>query len=84
MIPDPNDEILANKRRLAAKFDNDLHRIAEDVRRRQAEGDREILTLPPRRYEPRVTPNKSLEPTEAAILTSRDIQSLPAAPAVEL
>lgn len=28
MIPDPNDEILAIKRRLAAQFDNDVHRIA--------------------------------------------------------
>jgi len=83
MIPDPNDEILANKRRLAAKFDNDLHRIAEDIRRRQAEGDREIVTLPPRRYVPKITPTKSLQPTGAAISSSRDIQSLPTAPAAE-
>jgi len=60
MIPDPNDEILANKRRLAAKFDNDLHRIAEDIRRRQTEGNREIVSLPPRRHEPKKTPNRSM------------------------
>ena len=84
MIPDPNDEILATKRRLAAKFDNDLHRIAEDIRRRQAEGGREIVTFPPRRYEPKSTPKMPLKPTGAAIPNSREIQSLPAAPAAGL
>lgn len=79
MIPDPNDEILANKRRLAAKFDNDLHRIAEDVRSRQAAGDREIVSPPPRRYEPKITPNKTPQPPRAAISASGDIHPLPAA-----
>ena len=56
-IPDPNDEILAIQRRLAAKFDNDLHRIAEDIRNRQNEGGREVVSLPPRRCEPKTMPN---------------------------
>jgi len=57
MIPDPNDEILAIKRRLAAKFDNDLHRIAEDIRRRQNDDGRVVVSLPPRRYVPTITTN---------------------------
>lgn len=52
MIPDPNDEILAIKRRLAAKLDNDLHRIAADVRKRQGQGGHEVISLPPRRCAP--------------------------------
>jgi len=60
MIPDPNDEILAIKRRLAAKFDNDLHKIAEDTRRRQAEDGRKVVSFPPRRCEPEITTNQAL------------------------
>lgn len=52
MIPDPNDEILAIKRRLAAKFDNDLHRIAADVRKRQGQSGHAVISLPPRRCAP--------------------------------
>ena len=49
MILEPNDEILAIKRRLSAKFENDVHQIFEDLRKRQNEGDHEVLVLPPRR-----------------------------------
>lgn len=56
MFSDPNDEILAIKRRLAAKLDNDLHRIAEDVRQRQGQGGHEVLSLPPRRCIPTTNP----------------------------
>ncbi len=49
MIPDPNDEILAIKRRLAARFDNDVHRIAADIRKRQGDSGHEVISLPPRR-----------------------------------
>jgi len=57
MIPDPNDEILAIKRRLAAEFDNDIHRIAEDVRKRQGQSGHEVVALPPRRCAPAPTNN---------------------------
>ena len=60
MIPDPNDEILAIKRRLAARFGNDLHRIAEDIRQRQTENGSVVVSFPPRRYEPVVLEMKSL------------------------
>ena len=59
MIPDPNEEILATKRHLAAKFDNDIHRIVEDLRHRQSEGDYEVISLPPRRY--RLTTNYAMQ-----------------------
>ena len=52
MTHDPTDEIREIKRLLAAEFDFDLHRIAEDARRRQRTSGREIVTLPPRRPEP--------------------------------
>jgi hypothetical protein len=48
MIPDPNEEIREIKRKLSAQFDNDVHRIAEETRRRQRESDRKVITLPPR------------------------------------
>ena len=52
MIPDPNDEILLIKRSLAAKFDNDIHRIAADIRNRQGDSGNEVIALPPRRCTP--------------------------------
>lgn len=51
MVPDPTEEIREIKRELAAKFDFDLRRIAEDTRRRQNDSGRERVTLPPRRPE---------------------------------
>ena len=60
MIPDPNDEILATKRRLAANFDNDVHRIAADVRKRQRDNGHVIISLPPRRCAPSTTANHAV------------------------
>ena len=78
MIPDPNDEILAIKRRLAARFGNDLHRIAEDIRRRQNEGGREVVSLPPRRCEPRTTTNNPLPRSgEIGVLEAENLSSPP-------
>ena len=57
MTADPNDEILAIKRRLAGHFDNDLHRIAADVRQRQGQSGHEVIALPPRRCTPTTTNN---------------------------
>ena len=45
MIPDPTEEIRAIKRKLSEKFDNDIHRIAEDARRRQIESGRPIVPV---------------------------------------
>jgi hypothetical protein len=76
MIPDPNDEILATKRRLAAKFDNDIHRIVEDLRKRQSEGDYEVISLPPRRCS--VTTNHAMQRSGGGDV-SGDGESTPAA-----
>lgn len=46
MIPDPTDDIRAVKRKLSEKFDNDIHRIAEDARRRQGESGRPVVPVP--------------------------------------
>ena len=61
MIPDPNDEILAIKRRLAAKFDNDIERIAADVRKYQGQSGHEVISLPPRRCTPNTTTNNAMQ-----------------------
>lgn len=46
MIPDPTEEIRAIKRKLSEEFDNDIHRIAEDARRRQLESGRRVVPVP--------------------------------------
>jgi hypothetical protein len=60
MIPDPTEEIREIKRRLSAQFDNDLHRIAEETRRRQRESAHKVVTLPPRVLETANTTNKRM------------------------
>jgi hypothetical protein len=48
MIPDPTDEIKVIRRKLAAKFDDDVRRIGADIRRQQRESGRIYITLPKR------------------------------------
>ena len=48
MIPDPTDEIKAIRRKLAAKFENDILRIGADIRREERESGRIFITLPKR------------------------------------
>ena len=48
MIPDPTDEIKTIRRKLAAKFDNDVKRIGADIRREERESGRIFITLPKR------------------------------------
>ena len=47
------EEIREIRHRLAARFDNDVHRIGEDLRRRQSTSSRRVVQLPKR--SPRVT-----------------------------
>jgi hypothetical protein len=61
MIPDPTEEIREIRRRLSAQFDNDLHRIAEETRRRQRASGRQVVTLPPRVPETTNTTDQSLD-----------------------
>lgn len=58
---DPTEEIRQIKRQLAAQFDNDLHRIAEETRRRQRESGRKVVTRPPRVLDTTNTTNKMLD-----------------------
>lgn len=46
MTPDPTEEIRAIERKLSEKFDNDIHRIAEDARRCQLESGRRAVPVP--------------------------------------
>ncbi len=48
MIPDPTEEIKAIRRKLAAKFDNDVRKIGADIRRQQRESGLIYITLPKR------------------------------------
>ena len=63
MIPDPTDEIREIRRKLAARFGNDLHRIAEETRRRQRESGRTYITLPKPSPVPALTTNKTVNPS---------------------
>ena len=45
MIPDPTDEIKDIRRKLAAKFDNDVRKIGADIRREQLESGKTYITL---------------------------------------
>ena len=60
MIPDPTDEISDIKRKLSDKFDNDIHCIAEDARRRQRESGRHFVTVPCAIMTPPITTNHAI------------------------
>jgi len=61
MIPNPTDEIRAIKRKLAAACGNDIHRIAENARRRQRESGRQSVKVPQPTAEN--TTNKNRQPS---------------------
>lgn len=48
MIIDPTEDIKRIRRALAAKFDNDVARIGEDIRLQQRLSGRVYITLPKR------------------------------------
>lgn len=47
-IPSPTEEIRAARHTLATKFDNDLQRIMDDLRRQQQCSGKEYIRLPKR------------------------------------
>ncbi len=50
MDPDPIvAEIRAIRERLAARFNDDIDATVKDAQERDAAGDREVVSLPPRR-----------------------------------
>ena len=50
------EEIRKLREEYAARFDNDPNAIFEDIKRRQAEGGKELVKLPPRKPIRRVAP----------------------------
>lgn len=70
-MPTPTDEIRGIRRELAAKFDNDIHRIGEETRRRQQESSRRFITLPRRLPLNQVAANQAMHPTG---MSGRDSQ----------
>jgi hypothetical protein len=56
------ERIRAIRHALAAKFDNDIQRIGDDLRRQQSESSRTFVRLP--RRQPRITstPNEGAHP----------------------
>jgi hypothetical protein len=65
MLPTPTDEIRAIRRELAAALDNDIHRIAEETRRRQRESGRIYISLPARSPQPGRPSHKPVQQTAA-------------------
>jgi len=60
MLPTPTEEIREIRRKLSEEFGNDVHRIAEETRRRQAESGRTYISLPKRQPLPENTTNQAL------------------------
>ena len=79
-----NDPIVDEVRRVrdahAASFNYDLHAIFLDIKKREKERGLDFVNGVA--HQP--MPNKTLQPTGAAILISRASTSLQAAPAAEL
>lgn len=69
MIPDPTDEIKALRHRMGAELGFDLHRIVEDVRRRQAESGLEYVRLC--KKEPQIA-LRSAEAADRGVSNDRD------------
>jgi hypothetical protein len=65
MLPKPIDEIRMIRRELAARFNNNVHRIGEETRRRQRASGRAYITLPKRTPQPQNTTNQSMHPNKS-------------------
>ena len=69
MIPSPTDEIKAIRRKLAARLDNDVHRIAEELRQHELASGRTYLSLPKREPVYHTQHNKALQNTGLPFIT---------------
>ena len=58
------EEIREIRHRLAEKFDNDVDRIGEDLRRRQDASGRRVVQLPKRTPRIPASTNKSMQPSD--------------------
>ncbi len=78
MVHDPiTDEIRAIRHALAARFDNDISRIGDDIRRQQLTSDQRYVRLPKR--QPRVlsTTNKPMHGSGEADVNQLENQLSP-------
>ena len=57
------EEIREIRHRLAAQFDNDVGRIGDDLRRRQAASGRRVVQLPKRQPRTIGLPNTAVDPS---------------------
>ncbi len=71
------EEIRAIRHELAARFDNDLDRIVDDLRRQQHESGRAYLRLPKRPPRLDRTTNNAVHPSGGGTVTDSG-QSTPA------
>jgi hypothetical protein len=72
------EEIREIRHRLAEKFDNDVDRIGEDLRRRQNASGRRVVQLPKRPPRISVPTNDPMPPSdEAARLEMENLSSSP-------
>ena len=61
MIPDPTEEMQEIKHRLGEEMGFNLHRIADDIRRRQRESGRKYVSLLPRRPTSLTADNQTMQ-----------------------
>ena len=72
------EEIREIRHRLAEKFDNDVDRIGEDLRRRQGASGRRLVQLPKRPPRIPASTNKPMHPNvEVARLEAENLSSSP-------
>jgi len=72
------EEIREIRHRLAEKFDNDVDRIGEDLRRRQDACGRHLVQLPKRPPRTPASTNKPMHPSdEVGSLEVEDLSSSP-------
>ena len=57
------EEIREIRHRLAARFDNDVDRIGDDLRRCESASDRRVVRLPKRSPRATATTNKAMHPS---------------------
>ena len=65
MVPTPTDEVRAIRCELAARSGDDIHRIAEETRRRQLASGNTYLSLPARPPRCEDGPTQTLQQTPA-------------------
>ena len=57
------EDIREIRHQLAAEFDNDVHRIGAETRRRQSESGRRVVRIPGKTPANRNTPNNAVNPS---------------------